>query len=31
MTYHYSRVSLGDDSHTRVMGGAVANIRLPEL
>ena len=26
-----SCVTVGDDSHTRVMGGTVASIRLPEL
>ena len=31
MTYPNSCVTVRDDSHTRVMGGTVANIRLPEL
>lgn len=31
MTYPDSYVTVGDDSHTRVMGGTVASIRLPEL
>jgi len=31
MTHPNSCVTVGDDSHTRVMGGTVASIRLPEL
>ena len=31
MTYRDSRVTIGDISHMRVMGGTVANIRLPVL
>lgn len=31
MTYRDSRVTVGDISHTRVIGGTVASIRLPEL
>lgn len=31
MSYRDSRVTVGDISHTRVMGGTVANTRLPEL
>jgi len=31
MTYPNSCVTVGDDSHTRVMGGTVASIRLRSL